>query len=553
MSAFVCVLDRTGAPVDPRLLRHLAGALTATGELETFHRGPVGIAVHPPRGADTFPRIDADPEIPRVALARDPLGSFKVFYALGPRFLVAASEAAAVLRHESVPDDPDEGAAARFLAFRFGWTERSFFRAIRELPPGHRLEVTADGERVERYQRFGRPSPAPRRPLEELAAELRELLGDAVARESAGLPAERIALSLSGGLDSPAIAALAPPGIRAFSWTFDDPELGDERPRVEAVARHLGLAVEWIEGDGLHPLADGLDATIERFVSAGSPYLNPFSALKLRLYTAAREAGCERVLVGDAGDALYAAREYWLRDALLGRRDGAGAALGSLAATLGRASRGDRFARLSLARVLPLTGLRSRLRGTLGRGEPWLTPEARAALPKTAPSPILPPGARHRHDLVAGARHTELESEEQRLFALAGVERGNPFWSWPLLQWALALPADVLHRDGRDKVLTRAAFRGRLPAEVLEGGRSGLLGGLFLRGLGLARGEIVEEVFRRPRSDWHRWVRKEWLEPYLPGGSGASETRAPAFGHTILWRVIAYELWHRKRLGGGGG
>jgi asparagine synthase (glutamine-hydrolysing) len=555
VSAFVCVLDRTGASVDPERLSHLAGALAAPAdpgatELTTFHQGAVAIAVRHRRGADAVTGITADPEARRVTIARDPLGSLKVYFSLGPRFLVAASEAAALLRHDSVPDDPDEGGAARFLAFRFGWTDRTFFRAIRELPPGHRLEVTAEDHRIERYWRFRRPSRAGGRPVEALAAELRSLLGDSVARETASLAPERIALSLSGGLDSTAIAALAPPGVRAFSWTFREPALGDERSRVEAVSRHLGIPVEWVEGDGLHPLAGGLDATVERFVSAGSPYLNPFAALKHGLYTAAREAGCERVLVGDAGDALYAAREYWLRDALLARRDGLGSAAGSLAATLGRASRGDRFARLSLARVLPLTGLRTRLRGG---APPWLTPEGRAALPETAPSPILPTGgARHRHDLVAGARHTELESEEQHLFALAGVERGNPFWSWRLLEWALALPADLLHRDGRDKLLTRAAFRGRLPREVLEGGRSGLLGGLFLRGLTLARDEIADKVFRRPLSDWKRWVRPDWVEPYLPDGSAGS-ARTPAFGHTVLWRVIAYELWHRKRAAGGGG
>lgn len=619
MSAFVCILDRTGAAVDPRRLLHCAEGLAASGatELSTFHRGPVGIAVrhrrdpaatarHGPladpgtgaavavagrstpadgdpgrpaaafalstlaapasrtgenddlaflaglRGAFTL--IAADPARGRMRVARDHLGALKVYYHLGPRLLIAATEASAILRHEAVADDPDEGTAARFLGFRFGWTGRSFFRSIRELPPAHRLEVTADRARVDRYWRFPGPPRETGRTPEEDAADFRRLLGEAVARETAGLAPERVALSLSGGLDSTAVAALAPQGIRCFSWTFDEPELGDERHRVAAVSRHLGLPVERVRGDGLHPLAGGVDEFAGRFVSGGSPYLNPFAALKHRLYTAAREAGCLRVLVGDAGDALYAAREYWLRDALLARRHGASEALGSLVATLGRAARRNRFARRSLVRVLPVTGLRTRLRGG---GTPWLTPEGRAALPRTVPSPILPHGPwgpRHRHDLVAGARHTELESEEQRLFALAGVERGNPFWSWPLVEWALSLPADRLHRDGRDKVLTRAAFRGRLPPEVLGAGRAGLLGELFLRGLGLARDDLRRMVFLHPRSDWRRFVRAEWLEPYLPGPAPVSESenRPLAFGHTILWRVISYELWHRKRIGGGG-
>jgi asparagine synthase (glutamine-hydrolysing) len=307
---------------------------------------------------------------------------------------------------------------------------------------------------------------------------------------------------------------------------------------VEAVSRHLDLPVRWVSGDGLHPLCDGFE---ERFVHPGSPHVNAFSGLKCRLYEAARESGCRRVLVGDGGDALYAAREYWLRDALAAGRPWA---LRSLAGTLRRAARGDRLARLSLVRVLPVRGLRTALRRD---PIPWLTPEGRAALPAAAPSPVLPPGRRRRArwELAAGAKHAELESEERRLFARCGVERGNPFRSWPLLEWAIQLPAWWYHRDGRNKVLTREAFRGRLPERVLESPRVGLLGGFFLRGIELRRDDLRERVFRRPVSDWRRYVRADWLEPYL------SDTRAIAFGHTILWRVIGYELWVRRLVRGG--
>lgn len=556
MSAFVCILDRSGAAVDPAELRRLAERLAEYGpELDTLCRGPVGIAVRHRGGpgaswrlgpleddpaftavlSGSFALVAADPGAGRLRLARDRLGDLKVYYFLDPRWLVAASEPAAVLAHGAVPDDLDEVSAARFLGFRFGHTERSFFRAVRELPPAHRLEVTAGEASTERYWRFRRRRPARGLPPEEVAGEFRRLLGEAVAAETAGLRPEEVALSLGGGLDSTAIAALAPPGVRAFSWTF---EHSDEAPLVEAVSRHLDLPVRRVPGDGLHPLCDGFE---ERFVHPGSPHVNAFSALKCRLYEAAREAGCRRVLVGDGGDALYAAREYWLRDALAAGRPWA---LRSLAGTLRRAARGDRFARLSLVRVLPVRGLRTALRRD---PIPWLTPEARTALPPAAPSPVLPPGRRRRArwELAVGAKHAELESEERRLFARCGVERGNPYWSWPLLEWAVQLPAWWYHRDDRTKVLTREALRGRLPERVLESPRVGLLGDFFLRGIELRREDLRDRVFRRPVSDWRRYVRPEWVEPYL------SDTRAIAFGHTILWRVIGYELWVRRLVRGG--
>lgn len=605
MSAFVAILDRSGETLDPGELRRLAEPLSTYGtEVATFCRGPVGIAVRHRGGPDArrrhgplvdpgtgramavagrfrevaesarsespaagaadllargaypgpdllarlsgpFTLLVADPGEGSIEIARDPLGSHKVYYFLDGRRLVAASEASAVLAHDAVPDDLDEGSVARFLGFRFGHTEASFFRRVRELPPAHRLRVTADDARTERYWRFRRLRPAVGPSEEEIARDFVRRLERAVADETADLEPGRVALSLSGGLDSTAVAAVAPRGVRAFSWTFDEEPKGDERAAIEAVARHLTRngtrhgtrPVHWVRGDGLHPLAGDF---AERFVHRSSPYLNAFAALKCRLYEAAREAGCERVLVGDGGDALYAAREYWLRDALAAGRPWA---LRSLAATARRAGRGDRLAQASLARVVAPRGLRSRLRG----GPPWLTPEGRAALTEPVPSPILPPGRRRRarYELVAGTKHTEIESEERRLFALCGVERGNPFWSWPLLEWALGLPAHWYQRDDRSKVLTREALRGRLPEGVLEAPRRGLLGSFFLRGIELRREEILETVFRRPRSNWQRYVRREWVEAYL------AATGEIAFGHTILWRVIGYELWSRRLAGEG--
>lgn len=606
MSAFVAILDRSGALLDPEQLDRLAAPLAPYGaEVASLCRGPVGIVLRHHGGAEACPRhgplvdpetgivvavagrfrvvgearetVDLDRSLhgcapaaralraltpaastadflatlsgPFVLLAaspaggwlevaRDHLGSAKAYYFLDRRWLIVASEPQAILAHPGVGDALDEGAITRFLGFRFGHGERSFFRQIRELPPAHRLRVTGEAAEVEQYWRFRRRRGSDQRAPAEVAAHFLGHLRRALADDAAGLPPERIGLSLSGGLDSTALAALAPRGVQAFSWTFADVPAGDERRNVEAVSRHLDLPVRWVPGDGLYPLAGDF---AERFVDRGSPYVNPFSALKDRLYQAARAAGCARVLVGDGGDALYAAREYWLRDALAGGEPGA---VGSLAVTARRAARGDCFARLALRRLLPLAGVRR----ALGQHPaPWLTAAGRAALPRETLSPILPPGrGAHRYDLAAGAKHGEIESEEQRLFARAGVERGNPFWSWPLLEMVLDLPAGWHHRDGRDKVLTREALRGHLPPAVLASAKGGLLDAFFLRGIALRRAELAESVFRHPRSDWQRYVRREWLEPYL------SNTRSITFGHTILWRVVSYELWTRRLIRGRG-
>ena len=602
MTAFVCIFDRSGAELDPAQVRRLAEPLANYGSrLTSVCRGPLAVAlwhgtgdggetehgpvVEPATGqiaalagrlalvdgrsaaaaqsvgsakpdwaslarealrrpdrctladvAGSFVLIAADPRRLRMSLARDHLGDLKAYYHLGPRWFIAASEPAAILRHEAVADGLDESAAARFLGFRFFHSEQSFFRQIRELPPAHLLRVTARDCEAKRYWRLQLDPGGAQQSRQRLLAAFRSHLESSMAGQTAGLTPDQIALSLSGGLDSTTLAALAPAGVKSFSWRFGDGP-SDERRNIETVAERLGSTIRWVDGEGSHPLCDGF---AERFSHANSPHVNAFAALKHRLYGAARAAGCRLVMVGDAGDALYEAREYWLRDSLVRRAPGA---LASLARTMRASLGGDRSARRALRRLAPLPAVRRALpRWRM----PWLTKEALSLLPAAELSPILPEVRwKRRHDLVAGAKQSELESEEQRLFAQCSIGRSSPYRYWPLLQMVIGLPAWWLHRDGRSKVLTIEAMRGSLPESVLDSGTVGLLGWLFLRGIEARRADLRETVFRRPRSDWQRYVRRSWLEPYLDA------TEPMRFGHTILWRVICYELWQQRLLEAG--
>jgi len=481
--------------------------------------------------AGSFTLLVADPAAAWLSIARDHLGDLKVYYHLSERLLIASSEAGAILRDGSVGAEPDEHSVARFLGFRFGHNDRSFFRGIRELAPAHRLQVSGGDAGAEPYWRFRH---APNSSTED---EIRHAFLDHLQRSMEhhlnGLLNDQIGLSLSGGLDSTTLAAVAPRGIRAYSWSLEATPDPAEVENIEAVSRHLDLPVRWIDGDDHGPLSGDFLST---FVHDSSPYINPFAALKMELYAAARSDGCRRMMVGDAGDVLYGAGHYWLRDALTSRQPWA---LSSLAGTVRQALRGDPLCRAALRRLVPIQGIgRALLRK---RTPPWLTAEGGSLLLPEQLSPFLPEGpAGYRYDLSVGSRNIELESEERRLFLQCGLERANPFWHRPLLEFVLQLPAYWFHRDGRDKVLTRDSMENLLPARVLESGRVGLLGDFFLRGIEQNRQTLSESVFERPQSDWQRYVRRDWLEPYL------AATDSISFGHTILWRTISYELWFRR-------
>ena len=184
--------------------------------------------------------------------ARDHVGARPFYYATLAEGFVFASAVEAVLAAPGVSDALDEATVAASLT-RIGLTTptRTFFQAVRKLPPGHTLTVDFGSRGGARLQRYWRPEHTPRaRPASDdaYAAELLDLYAKAVRARLRG--PDPIGAHLSGGLDSSSIVVLAARELRrqgrplplAFSWL---PALGaappsaDDRPeyaRIDAVA-----------------------------------------------------------------------------------------------------------------------------------------------------------------------------------------------------------------------------------------------------------------------------------------------------------------------------
>ena len=165
--------------------------------------------------------------------ARDHIGARPFYYALTTRRFVFASAVEAVLAAPDVSDALDERVVATHLtveALRSG--ARTFFAAVRKLPPGHTLTVEAGrpedgsgGPRV-RIEQYWHPERAPAaRPASDdaYAEQLLDLYTQAVRDRLRGGP---VGVHLSGGLDSSSVAVLAarearrrghPPPL-AFTW-----------------------------------------------------------------------------------------------------------------------------------------------------------------------------------------------------------------------------------------------------------------------------------------------------------------------------------------------
>ena len=187
--------------------------------------------------------VCADAAGGRLELRRDPSGGALLFYALCQDLLLFSSSAEPLLAHARMRRELDAGAAAEFLLNGFLFSgPRTLFSGIHQLLPGQVLEASPDGLRLKWPEPDERPPD--REDPTETPAGLRKSLQDVVKLAVGSEP--RVAVSLSGGLDSSAVAAcaadlLGAQNVHAFTYEFRDPLHLSEAPLAGQLCRRLGI------------------------------------------------------------------------------------------------------------------------------------------------------------------------------------------------------------------------------------------------------------------------------------------------------------------------
>jgi len=179
-----------------------------------------------------------------LSLVRDRLGVKPLYYQVTPRSICFASELKAL--HSGLVDrsDIDRGALSLYVRFGYVPAPYSIYTGIAKLLPGTILTIDSSGAtqmrtywdsaRVaeESWNRF-------RGTEDDAVAEIETLLSDSVRlRLISDVP---LGLFLSGGVDSPLIAALMlkeAGSVSTFTIGFDG--MPSEAPFAAAIARHLG-------------------------------------------------------------------------------------------------------------------------------------------------------------------------------------------------------------------------------------------------------------------------------------------------------------------------
>ncbi|HYI11698.1 MAG TPA: asparagine synthase (glutamine-hydrolyzing) [Thermoanaerobaculia bacterium] len=476
-----------------------------------------------------------------LSLVRDRVGVKPLYYSLSGRELAFASELKALDGQRSI----DRGALALYVRYGYVPAPHAIFEGICKLRPGHILTIDASGTpRTRAYWDAARIAEsavaAPFRGSDEEAVDaIESLLADAVRlRMIADVP---LGLFLSGGIDSPLIAALmqreAGP-VSTFTIGFDD--LSSEAPQAAAIARHLGTR-------HTEAVISGRDA-LEAVPLMAAIYDEPFgdsSAIPTYLVSRMARQHVTVALSGDGGDELFGGyHRYFLGQRLDAKveliphalRHPLGALLKRVAAMPFRRNLRDRLRGLGEALVLddPITRFQHEVGSDVLK---VLGASARnVALTERDRWPHLqdPTELMMYLDAVSYLPDDILAKVDRASMAVS-LEVREPLLDHRVIELAWSLPLSMKTRDARGKWILRKVLARHLPPELIDQGKSGF-------------GLPIDAWLRGPLREWaaslvdgKRIAREGWFDPASVRKVWDNGPVAGAEG--VLWRLLMFQQW----------
>ncbi|MFA6545958.1 MAG: asparagine synthase-related protein [Limisphaerales bacterium] len=429
----------------------------------------------------------------KLLLARAPQGIDALYYCQTPQRFAFGSSVKALLALPGFPVRPNLLRVAQILTLWGTDVAQCGYEGILRLPPAHTLTVTAEGQpRLRRYWFPEEAGPLLLKSDEEYVEAFLERYSRAVRERLTG----RVAATLSGGLDSGSVCALAARELRAQGKSlpaytsvpkhkieFEIKNVPfDESPGAGATRAFLGnVTVEHVRAEGVSPLA-GISRMLAALDEPGHAAGNAFWLVDLM--DRAKQAGATTLLTGQMGNGTvswFGWPESLWPDVLRGRWRRVASAVPQMQATWPLVMRRHL--------VRPIVGplqqiwnsrkwrpdvmwLNSVLRREFGDAlelpqrmratgqDPYAckfdSPATRLGILKIGCSSL---GHRWDHPSVA-----------------FGVEVADPTMDARLTEFCLRVPNDQYYRRGEYRHLLRRAMKGLLPEEVRLSSRRGRQG-----------------------------------------------------------------------------
>jgi len=510
--------------------------------------------VHHLRGMFAFAVWDNRERI--LVLARDRLGIKPLYYAHanGGKGFVFGSEIKALLAHPSMQPRIDEQALSLYLTFAATPAPRTLFEGVQKLPPGHRLILEADSGNA-RVERYWEPLPdnaelqRTRQP-EEYVERLEELVRESIGlRMMSDVP---YGAFLSGGVDSSLNVALmvelADRPVSTFSVAIEGDRTSDElffaRKVAERYATHHHEIV-------MHE-QDFLDYLPKLVWHQDEPLADPVCVPLHVISEAARASGTRVIQVGEGSDELFAGytsyaffvdffervwRPYRVLPGRLRRVVAAGASPFMRKERADVLDRAGRDGELYWGGAIAFYDAHKRALLLDDNGDGRRAVEALYASVDRA----LPHASQLDRMIGIELRQRLPELLLMRVDKVtmgSSIEARVPYLDHKLVEFALAIPADVKYRGGVTKwVLKRVAERVGVDRELIYRPKRGFCGSasnmLSPRLLAHAESDILTSHLARERFNL----------PYIR--RMLAEQRAGRADHQFrLWNLWNLVAWH---------
>lgn len=430
-----------------------------------------------------------------LTLGRDCLGNRPLFFACRYPLVFFATSVQLLL---SVPDlrrDIDEQQLASYLAFNMFERRRTVYRGIERVPS--RTIITFRRGLVSECK-YWSPTRIDTGDEATCLEQGRALLDRATADALKG--SSKVAVALSGGLDSSSVAATAARsgqcridcfvGVPAQGLDIALPRgrYPDEREKVEALARlHPSLNIHFVAPRSAHPFDDD---PAQFFARCALPTI---AGLNLgwfgHIYDAARAQGHDVVLIGVLGNVglTWNGQMPGFGELLAGRFLSLAKAIVAEARSSGRSTR-EVVRDQILHRSLPAP-LKRALRRLRGR-EAWDVTRYSPLRQELVRELGLPRLWRSQgFDTSFGIRTTDPVAHRTAMLFdrnqpardfiamgpdIWGVEFRNPHADRRVLEFALSVPKERYRQNGIARAFARRLLADRLPPEILNEPRRGL-------------------------------------------------------------------------------
>lgn len=238
--------------------------------------------------------------------ARDHMGVKPFYYSLANHCFTFSSTLDSLLALEYIPKTINEERVADYLTSVCLDNTTTFYTNISRLPPAHSITVSKNAFKIERYWEYTFPAEPPCSTDEEYAQTFKEIFFNAVACR---VNSSKMAITMSGGLDSTSIACVAdhllnssshPQPITIYSAVYDANTECDEREYIQETLKGRKFSWNPIVADKLDPLA----SLFEIAATQHEPWFAPHMFMGWHLLKSMQSSGINLLLDGHDGDTV---------------------------------------------------------------------------------------------------------------------------------------------------------------------------------------------------------------------------------------------------------